>query len=87
MFPYLKDLGANGWHFGDDSVSEAKGQVGGFLCLMGNVHPINELVNGDYDSVLASAQDILNAGSKGGGLWLSVAAGWVRILLKPIYRP
>ena len=75
VYPFLKDLGANVWHLGDDPISDAKANVGDFFCLMGNVHPVNELVNGNYESVLAAGTKVIRDGSQGGGLWLSSGGG------------
>lgn len=75
ILPLLRELGANVWHFGDDSVAEAKKSVGDCFCLMGNLHPVHILANGDYTTVFNAAVDIIKAGSQGGGLWLSSGGG------------
>lgn len=75
VFPFLKDLGANVWHLGDDLIANTKQNVGDFLCLMGNIHPIDQMVNGDYDSVFAQARRVISEGSLNGGLWLSSGGG------------
>lgn len=82
VFSSLKNLGANVWHFGEDSILDAKKSVGDFLCLMGNVHPVNELAYGSYESVYAEARKVIREGSHGGGLWLSSGGGLAPDTLK-----
>ncbi len=74
LVPYVRDLGANVCHVGPKHVlKEDKGSLG--KCLMGNVHPIWELLQGSDDDVIRKCKEIIATAGKGGGLWLSTAGG------------
>ncbi len=77
-YPHLldgvKDLGANVCHVGPrHRMREDKERLG--KCLMGNVHPITELLQGGDEDVRRKCQEIIRGAGKGGGLWLSTAGG------------
>jgi len=44
-------------------------------CVMGNVHPIEELLRGSMDDVEKRCKRIIESAGKGGGIWLSTAGG------------
>ncbi|WP_406677695.1 uroporphyrinogen decarboxylase family protein [Neomoorella carbonis] len=71
---YIKDLGANVCHIGyKHNLREDKEKMG--KCLMGNVHPIIEMLEGSASDLRKRCQEIIKSAGKGGGLWLSTAGG------------
>jgi uroporphyrinogen decarboxylase len=91
IFDQLPAFGANIFHFGlasrarpddanevgrfRDSRREAKRALGGHLCLFGNVHPVDTMLNGTPDEARRETLDSLRVLAPGGGLLLSSGGG------------
>ena len=70
----IADLGADIFHFGVD-ISEAKRMIGYRVCLMGNLDPVNLLLKGTPQEVLAECKRCISIAALGGGYLLSSAGG------------
>lgn len=77
-YPHLvddvKDLEANVCHIGPKHhMKEDKVRM--HKCLMGNVHPLDELLKGSTELISRRCREIIQEAGAGGGLWLSTAGG------------
>ena len=91
IFDLLPKFGADIFHFGlaagagpegstevqrfRASRRQAKKVLGERLCLFGNVHPVDTMLNGSVEDVRREAQDVLVTCAPGGGLLLSSGGG------------
>jgi uroporphyrinogen decarboxylase len=72
---HLPDCGFNVLNWGKQTdISEVKSRVGGRICLMGNVNPLEVGVRGTPKEVFNATIDVLEK-SKGEGIILSVGGG------------
>jgi len=72
---HLPDVGFNVLNWGKQTdMAEVKARVGGRMCLMGNVNPLEVGVRGTPDEVRAATLDVLDK-SGGEGVILSVGGG------------
>ena len=71
---YVKELPANVCHIGPKH-NIAKDKAGLGKCVMGNLHPITDLLNGSEKDIIMKSKEIIKTAGKGGGLWLSTGGG------------
>jgi uroporphyrinogen decarboxylase len=71
----LPRLGAHIWHTGPWDLLEIKEAVGREMTVMGNIHPIQTLLNGTPEEVTEACRQSLAAGAPGGGFLLSSGGG------------
>ncbi len=70
----MKEIPATVFHIGPrHDIAATKRALG--KCVMGNVHPINELLDGSEEDIVARCRQIIETAGTGGGLWLSTAGG------------
>ncbi len=70
----IPEFGADIFHFGTD-IKETKERIGKKICLMGNLDPLEVMLNGTLETVKETAQTCLEIGAKDGGFLLSTAGG------------
>jgi len=70
----LPDLQASVFHFGTD-IGKTHAALGGRMCLMGNLDPIEIMMNGSEEQVYAEARRVLDLAARDGGYLLSTAGG------------
>jgi len=72
---HLPDCGFNVLNWGKQTdIGEVKARVGGRLCLMGNVNPLEVGVRGTTEAVYDATMEVLDK-SGGTGIILSVGGG------------
>ena len=70
----IADFGADIFHFGTD-MEETVERIGKRVCLMGNLDPLEVMLNGSTEQVVRAAQACLEIGGQHGGFLLSTAGG------------
>jgi len=74
----LDQIGACGaeiFHCGVIRLAEAKARIGDKICLMGNVHTWNVMVQGSVEDVRRACQETLDIAAPGGGFILTTGGG------------
>jgi uroporphyrinogen decarboxylase len=74
ILPRIADMGVDVFHFGIEA-GLAKRAIGDRVVLMGNVHPVNVLLNQTASEVKEAALRCLRAGAPGGNFILSSGGG------------
>ncbi|AKX95198.1 uroporphyrinogen decarboxylase [Moorella thermoacetica] len=74
LLDLMRDIPANVCHIGPKhDLVESKRVLK--KCVMGNVHPIQELLLGTNEEIEAKCKTIIETAGRGGGLWLSTGGG------------
>ncbi len=74
ILPRIRDLGVDILHFGVD-VKKAKETIGNNVALMGNINPVDILLEGNPAQVKEECIKCLKVGAPGGGFILSSGGG------------
>jgi uroporphyrinogen decarboxylase len=74
VLPRLADLGIQVLYFAAD-ISEVKKAVGGRVCLMGNLNPIELILRGTPEQVRAEGRRCMEMGRRDGGAYLLAPSG------------
>jgi uroporphyrinogen decarboxylase len=68
----VPELGARAFHMGFmHDMAELKRTLGGEMCLLGNVHPVEVLMRGTPEQVVEEARRCIEGAAQGGGFGLS----------------